>query len=286
MNTRLGIVLIAVLFGWPLMGGCPVTVDADVDIDAAADVAPAADVDANAGLDDGSSNDPGSDANDGAADDDSSDDGDSSPDDGQDQDPGDSADDAGDGADDAGDGADDSGDDDDGGNEEPVFAGTYDGNPACVDTFWTSLTGTEVNNETRPISITFDENGLPTSLVVLGYSPSGLVPAYELVAEVRQVGDAVTLNHSANGYDATVTVTVVLSTYESTSARIVLALVHEGQDDNRNDVGTGIQVIEYSLSNGNLTYSSLTEYEVAWEFPNITVDTTQELDCQGTLAPE
>jgi hypothetical protein len=156
----------------------------------------------------------------------------------------------------------------------------------CVDTFSTDLGTTDVENQTRQVSIAFDSDSLPTALVVLGYAPAGMVTPYELVAEVNQVGQSVTLDYSDGTYDATVTVTVALASYGTTDARIVLDLVHEGEDDGRTDVGTGIQVIEYELSGGELTYSSVTSYEVTWQFPKISVDTTQQLECEGTLAAE
>ncbi len=291
MNTRIGIVLIAMLLGWPLMGGCPVTVDADVELDVAADV------DVSVDDDDGSSTAPdnnGDDDNDGATGDDSSDDGDSGSDDGQDQDSGDSADDAGgdddDSADDAGGDADDDadadddGDPDDQGDDEPAFAGSFAGEWDRVGQ--ESLGGVPGSEQewTTDQTVTFGADGMPAALIVPGYLQGE--GGVDFVAQVKQVGDTVMLAETVGALDYTLTVTVALATYGETTAHIVLNLIHhaEGSNAAQTQDGTGVQVIEYRLQNGQLEYSSTTAYEVTWF--NGSINTTWDISCEGTLTPE
>ncbi len=256
MNVKFGFFIIAMFFAWPLMGGCPVTVDADVDINAPADVN--VNADANAGAD-------------------TSDAGRESPSDGT---GGDSAlnDDS-----QVTNGSDDSGDSPDN-NVTPAFTGTYSGQ-------WTRVKresiGGPLDSEkewTTNEAVTFDASGLPTALIVPGYGQTQ--GGVDFVAEVNQVGDSVTLNESSAGYDYTLTVTVALATYGETTTRVVLNLVHhaEGSNEAQTQDGTGVQVIEYSLENGNLVYSSTTTYEVALFHGSI--ETIWEVTCEGTLSPE
>lgn len=278
MNAKLGIVLIALLFAWPLMGGCPVSDATDAGTDLSVDDG------ADASAQDASSSDTGSDASDTAAGDDSSSDGDSSDgedsssDDRQDQDSGDSADDSGDDADDSSD------DGSAGDTTEIAFTGSFVGQWERVGQ--ESLGGTPGAEEEWVTSetITFGTDGIPTAFVVPGYlqGEGGI----DFVAEVKQVGDSVTLTDSADGLDYTLTVTVALANYGETTARVILNLVHVGDSDTDtlDQEGTGVQVIEYGLQDGQLEYSSTTTYDVAWF--NGSIDTAWDVTCEGTLAPE
>jgi hypothetical protein len=273
MNTKTAITLLILLLSWAMIGGCPTTVDGTDSLD---DLTPTDSVDTS----DGDDSTPGdSDSDDGSSDDGSSD----SPDDGSD----DPVDD--DGTDDGDDSnPDDNGDDsnpDDSG--DPALSGSFSGN-------WTrvaqetalGITGPEQEWTTEE-TVTFGSDGIPTAFIVPGYMQTE--GGIDFIAEVKQVGDSVTLEESADGLDYTLTVTVALASYDETTARVVLDLVHHGEDDEgSNDAetqdGTGVQVIEYSLVSGQLEYSSTTTYEVALFYGNI--DTIWDISCEGTLAPE
>lgn len=166
----------------------------------------------------------------------------------------------------------------------PAFAGTFSGVVTYVKR--ESLGGPLANEQqwTTTLSMTFDDNGIPTAFVVPGFlqTENGI----HWVAEVSELGETVTLNESSADTDYTLTVTVALATYNETSARVVLSLIHHAEGDNEAQTqdGTGIQVVEYRLEGDELVYSALTTYEVALFFGSITA--LWEVDCQGTLSPE
>lgn len=157
--------------------------------------------------------------------------------------------------------------------------GTYTGQLEC--TVSESLNGQQGNptQQTRDLTITFDPNGLPETLYVPGYRDM------EFAAPVNQVGDVVELTQTADEYEVTLTVTVAVASYSPTSARIVLNLAHFGRQDNLTEEGTGTQVIEMDLTDGTLSYTSLTSYEVEMRVETLRFDTTREYDCAGTLTP-
>jgi hypothetical protein len=268
MNMKSASVLLVLLLSWALLGGCPASMDG-TGADTSADSVPADSADNSNGDATPADLDGGSEPSDG---DDASDDGTSSD--------GPTSDDTGNGS---GDVADDDGTDVDD-NGEPAFTGAYSGQ-------WTrvgqeSLGGTPGREQewTTDQTMTFGADGIPTAYIVPGYRQTE--GGIDFVAEVKQLGDSVTLQESADGMDYTLTVTVALATYGETTARVVLNLIHHGEGSNEalTQDGTGVQVVEYSLQGGQLEYSSMTTYEVAWFYDSI--DTTWEVSCEGTLSPE
>ncbi len=263
MSAKSASLLLLLFFSWAAVGGCPTTTSVDDGVGSPGDAAPAdSSSDATDGGQDsgGASGGSATGSADGVADGDSGGDDDSTGDDPS------------------------SGDGDSGGDNPPVFTGTYSGQWARVGQ--ESLGGTpgpEVEWTTDQ-TITFGADGIPTAFVVPGYlqTEGGI----DFVAEVNQVGDTVTLNASAGGLNYTLTVTVVLATYGETTARVVLDLIHVGDGDNDalDQDGTGVQVVQYSLEDGQLEYSSTTAYEVAWFYGSI--DTTWDVSCDGTLTPD
>jgi hypothetical protein len=262
MSAKSAGLLLLLLFSWAAVGGCPTTTGVDDGIGSPDNAAPA---DSGSDATDGSQD--GGGASDGQAngsadavgDDDCADDGDSGGDD-----------------DSAGDG--------DSGGGPPIFTGSYSGQWARVGQ--ESLGGTPGSEEewTTDQTITFGADGIPTAFIVPGYlqTQGGI----DFVAEVKQVGDTVTLNESAGGLNYTLTVTVALADYAETTARVVLNLVHHAEDTNPalTQDGTGVQVVQYSLQGGQLEYSSTTAYEVTWFYGSI--DTTWDVSCDGTLTPD
>lgn len=251
MSAKSTSLLVLLLFAWAAVGGCPTTTSVDDGVGSPGDAAPA---------------DSTGDATDGSQDSGGASGGSTT----------DSTDGVGDG-DSAGDGG-------SGGDNAPVFTGTYSGQWARVGQ--ESLGGTpgpEVEWTTDQ-TITFGADGIPTAFIVPGYRQTE--GGVDFVAEVKQVGDSVTLTASADGLDYTLTVTVALATYGETTARVILDLIHVGDSDNDtlDQDGTGVQVVQYSLQDGQLEYSSTTAYEVAWFYGSI--DTTWDVSCEGTLTPD
>jgi len=170
-----------------------------------------------------------------------------------------------------------------GGGAEPIV-GTFSGLLDCtVSDSAFGVPGTPTQ-ETMRIWIRFDENGAPTGFVVPGYS--AVVARYQFDAPVVEVGDSVEMSHTDGQYSATLTITVAEATYDATGGRVVLDLVHHGQEGERREDGTGSQVVEYELAGQSLSYASRTDYAVTWTFPNISAETTLTFDCQGVLAPQ
>jgi hypothetical protein len=171
-----------------------------------------------------------------------------------------------------------------GGAVTPVFTGTYSGQ--WDRTGQESLSGTPGPEEqwTTEETITFGADGIPTAFIVPGYRQTE--GGIDFIAEVKQVGDTVTLDASADGMDYTLTITVAQADYGETSAHIILNLVHhgEGANDALTQDGTGVQEIEYDLQDGQLEYTSTTAYDVAWFYGSI--DTTWDITCEGTLTPD
>jgi hypothetical protein len=164
---------------------------------------------------------------------------------------------------------------------QTTLTGTYSGEIACTQS--ESLQGAPgpERQTTRTFSVTFGGNGLATGFIVPGYS-HGL----EFFAAVSQAGGTVTLNESSGNYQATLIVTVASATYTATGGRVILSLDYEGQEVNLTEEGTGVQTVEFELGGSALTYSSLTSYEVDMMAGTLTLPTTKEYDCQGTLSPE
>lgn len=260
MNAKFVGLLVILFLSWTMIAGCPTSPNLDGNDDGTP--GGSADVNDDNGDSSGDADDGGSPA------DDSQDDGGA---------PDDQADDSG--ADDGGDDADDSG-----GAVTPLFTGSYSGQ--WERTGQESLGGTPAPEEqwTTQETITFGADGIPTAFIVPGYRQTQ--GGIDFIAQVKQVGDTVTLNDSADEMDYTLTVTVAQADYGETTAHIVLNLVHHGEGANEalTQDGTGVQEIDYSLQGGQLEYVSTTTYDVAWFYGSI--DTTWNVTCEGTLAPD
>lgn len=162
-------------------------------------------------------------------------------------------------------------------------SGAFTGDMTCVVTGWDSLTNENTEKtETIAVFIDFDGSGEPDAFTIPGY-----LRDYVWRAEVANAGDSVTLNHTEDGgYEATLTVTVATVSYTATTGQVVLNLVHHGEMGALIEDGVGLCAIQFELDGQNLTYTAQTSYEVDWDTAVGDIETTENYDCQGVLAPE
>ena len=168
------------------------------------------------------------------------------------------------------------------GPDEPAAfgaTGVFSGDLTRDASTWDSLSNATIDEQdTASISITFDENGVPEAFTIPAY-----LHDFEWTAEVADVGDSVTLNHTSGGYQATLVVTVAVVNYTATTGQVVFNLEHNGAEGALIEVGTGLHAIQFELDGDSLTYTAQTAYEIDWTAP-LQVQTTQDFDCQGTLS--
>jgi|GEM_PF-5006345 len=271
MKTKIGCLTIALCLSSLMLGGCPTTTGVDnildtPDVQTPADNAAPAD---NQTPDDGAStnNDDNGASVGGAAQPTNDDPPADANNDGQDN--GDNNGDANGG---------DGGDDDT--PAQTAFTGAYSGAVACTKS--ESLGGPLGLEQSwnDNINFAFNADGLPIEFSIPGYGQSegGVV----FVAQVNQVGDTVTLTETQGTYTGTLTVSVAITQYDDDSGRIVLQLEHSGVKNALTEEGTGACVIEFARDGANLTYSSVTDYEVILSGM---INTLWHVECTGTLAP-
>jgi hypothetical protein len=179
------------------------------------------------------------------------------------------------------DGGDDNGDD---GNGSPsALAGTWSGSINCTTT--QSLQGTpgSPRDTTETLTITFNENGRPTGVTVIGFSGAG-----NQVASLAAVGDTATLTETVGTSNVTTVATVRSATYTSTRATITLDLLYTAVTGAATSNGTGEQTIEAVVNGTLLNYEVRADYDVTLTNPdaNLSFDTGEVVECSGTLAKQ
>lgn len=165
----------------------------------------------------------------------------------------------------------------------PAFtSGTWSGTLSCEVAQSLSGTTTSTQTDTRTFSITFDDNGVPSSLTILGFSSSS-----DLEAGLAQVGDSVTLTSTSGTLAITQVVTVTQARYTSTTASITLMIDYSGSSGGLTQEGSATQTIQATVSGETLSYSAMTTYDVEFTASGLDPFSTGEVTtCEGLLALE
>jgi hypothetical protein len=140
-----------------------------------------------------------------------------------------------------------------------------------------SATGQPVTS-TKTLSIEFDSEGRPASVLVLGFSGGA-----DQSAVLQNKGDTATLNSTNAGFAVTQVVTVTDATFTNTKTTLTLNIDFTATGGTLTQSGTGTQTIEATLSNGALDYRTNVDYDVNFTFSGGALRTLESTECTGTL---
>jgi hypothetical protein len=161
-----------------------------------------------------------------------------------------------------------------------TIAGTWSGTLACI----TTDTLDELVGNPRPgsrdLTITFDDQYLPTGLPIWGFSL-----AFDQTTTRSAVGESETFEFAANFpyREVTLVVTITAATYSESGATVLMDLQHDAAGPNLTEQGTGTMTIEATIEGDSLTFSGLAEYVVTQITEQGTFEATETINCTGTL---
>jgi hypothetical protein len=159
-----------------------------------------------------------------------------------------------------------------------LLAGSWSGSLAAsrVQTVGSSVSPPVTS--TKTLSIEFDSEGRPASVVVLGFSGGP-----DQAATLQNEGDTVTLNSTNANLAVTQVVTVTDATFTNTKTTLVLNIEFTATGGALTQSGTGTQTIEATLSNGALDYRTDVSYDINFIFSGGALRTLETTDCTGIL---
>lgn len=175
--------------------------------------------------------------------------------------------------------------------------GGTDGGSIAAATFAGTLTETRTEslnggapgsplNSSTALTLAFDESGIPTQLLIPGYSDSP-----DEFTTANEGGEQQTLQHDAEIGSATRSITMVVTaneaTYGENTTHIVLAFTYHAVQGNLTQDGDGTQTIDIVVADdvGTISYTSVTHYDVRLAVTNGPFfDTTNDITCTGTLS--
>jgi hypothetical protein len=164
-----------------------------------------------------------------------------------------------------------------------ALAGTWSGTLTCTSTeYLGDLTGTP-RPGTRDVVISFDDDGLPTALVVWGFNN-----AADRTTDKREESESEAFEYTSGDLEITLVVTVAEMTYTETSVRVVLDLEYSAAGGALIQEGTGTMTIEITLDGEELNYHAIAEYEIMQTATglDVTFETGETIECEGTLTRE
>jgi hypothetical protein len=156
--------------------------------------------------------------------------------------------------------------------------GTWSGTLACTSTETLAGSPTITRSSERSFTITFDADGVPTSLPVWGFSN-----APDQTATISAVGESQTFNFTAADRDTTVIVTITEATYAGSSARVVMSLQYSATGGALTQQGTGTMTITATVSGDAMTFSATADYDVTQTAGTLSFETGNTIACTGTL---
>ena len=158
---------------------------------------------------------------------------------------------------------------------------TYVGTLDCLRTEALRGCGESSEETCYNVSLVLNEPG------VLGSIPVPVTLTHRMMsADVRFVGDSDTqIIPFSHDEVFTVTVTVVSASYTTHTANVVLDVEAVWIGEYSGIVVRGVHTLETQIVDGNLTYSSDTQYELdLWAADDWSGDATDDYDCDGVLA--
>lgn len=162
------------------------------------------------------------------------------------------------------------------------LTGTWRGQVECVRI--ESLNGQAGSPITTTVDfeITFDADGFPQEVVILGYSNT---PDNEVA--LKRSGDEETVQSRAGTLAVTQQLSVTAADYTRSGVRLEIRIVHTGAGGNLTVEGTGTQTIDIALNaDGRLEYEARVEYQVEQRVGEVRFDTGSEETCTGTLTKQ
>ena len=103
---------------------------------------------------------------------------------------------------------------------------------------------------------------------------------------VSDVGDTVTLNFSDGTGPITEVVTVTAATFTETSTSLTLSIEYSSTSGQLTRSGTATQTIEATLVNGAMSYSAEVDYQINLVAGAISLPTTENTTCTGSLVKQ
>ena len=131
---------------------------------------------------------------------------------------------------------------------------------------------------TKSLSIEFDSEGRPASVLVLGFSGGP-----DQSAVLQNKGDTVTLNSTNSSFAVTQVVTVTDARFTNTKTTLVLNIDYTSTGGALTQTGTGTQTIEATFSNGAVNFRMDVEYDISFQFSGGSVATVETTESTGTL---
>ncbi len=162
---------------------------------------------------------------------------------------------------------------------EFTIAGTWTGTLSCTST--ESLSGTPQTPRTgaRDLTITFDENGVPTGLPIWGFAG-----AETQTVEIARTGETATVTFTSGNLEITLVVTVTEASYSASQAHVVLDVQYSATGGSLTQQGTATVTIDATAAGDVLTVTITADYDVTQTAGPVTLETGETIVCTGTLA--
>jgi hypothetical protein len=131
---------------------------------------------------------------------------------------------------------------------------------------------------TRDMTISFDANGVPTSLPIWGF-----VGADTQTVTISQVGESTTVNYSSDGLDVELVVTVTSASYPGDSAHVELDVQYSATGGALMQDGDATITIDASVNGEQLVLGGTAVYQVPQTAGSVYFETGDKIVCTGTL---
>ncbi len=160
-----------------------------------------------------------------------------------------------------------------------TIAGTWSGTLSCTST--ESLSGTPQTPRTgsRELTITFDDNGVPTGLPIWGFAG-----AETQTVDIARTGETATVTFTSGNLEITLHVTVTEASYSANQAHVVLSIDYSATGGALTQQGTATVTMDATASGDALAVSITAEYDVTQTAGAVTLETGETIVCTGTLA--
>lgn len=165
-----------------------------------------------------------------------------------------------------------------GGGGSVDLVGTWEGTLDCERVQTVGTTDSAPVASTLSFSVTFGSDGLPESILILGFSDA---PDADTTAV--EVNDQQTLTGTTSSVSVTNVVRVSSADYQSDSADIAYSMTYSASGGNLTQAGTGTQTVTLTLVNGSLNVQIETVYDVTQTVSGLQLTSSETTICTGNL---
>lgn len=168
-----------------------------------------------------------------------------------------------------------------------LLTGTWKGTLNCseIQQLSGSNSGPTTNTSVPNFSVTFDSNGQPTEILILGF-----VGVKDAPAQIATVGESQTLTIAPSSSSSTLAGTDVAQVssalYTNNTATVVLSITHHATQGNLTQDGTAQQTVTISVSSDTMNYKNESVYNVNQVTGSITLQTGTDKTCTGSLTKQ